>query len=79
MGTTFTVREPVPSAFLPTVISTMRPAVLSKRSYSSSGGRRSFPFTARRYSPATTSTPGSVRGARSSGSQLRPLSTDLNW
>ena len=62
----------------PTVISMISPAVRSNRLYRSSGGLRSFPSTASRYSPAVTLTPGCVSGARSWGFQFSPSYTRAN-
>ena len=78
IGTTDTVLDPLPSAFGPTVSSTMRPEVFSNGANRLAGGLRSLPLTASRYSPAFTSTPGSVSGDRSSGFQLSPPYTFLN-
>jgi hypothetical protein len=71
-GTTDTVRAPAPSARGPTVMSVSRSAVFSNAACRLAGARSSRPFTASRYSPGRTFTPGSVSGARRSGVQLRP-------
>ena len=46
------MRDPAPSGFGPSVISTIFPDVFSNRLYTFVGTRRSRPLTARRYSPA---------------------------
>src|SRR2546428_14120297 len=78
IGTTCTVRDPVPSGVGPTVMSTILPDVFSNRLYTLAGGRSGWPFTGSRYSPAFTLTPGSVSGARRLGLQVNPPETLFN-
>ena len=72
-GCTVTVRLPFPSAFGPTVSYTVFPAVFSNSEWISVGGFRSWPFTARRYSPSLTFTPGAVSGDRRSEVKFSPV------
>jgi hypothetical protein len=71
-GTTVMVRDLLPSAFGPTVMSMALLAVFSNALYRLVGACSGRPSTASRYSPALTFRPGSVSGARKAGFQFRP-------